>query len=535
MNERKGLLDTLASLSTGALVLRLGLFLFALAALPSFFVALPPFQDLPNHLASVHVVTHAEKYPELVFNGHFKTNGALFAWLTVVGRLAGLTLAAKLFVLLTCAVGAFVLPWAVVVLRGSPRRGAVAALFAWPLVHNWFLAMGMLDYALGVPLSLALLALCHLRLQHEGRAPLWLGLGTAALGALTWYAHGFALLVAYMLVTIELLRHGREGLVRRVVALAPPLLPAAGLVVWSVLAHLFEPKGNMTGHLDLFKVLPAWELLYNVWAEWTWTFTRLEALTLVPTFALAVFAVRYHADDVPFFSKWAGLVLLLAYVFLPYTVTNWFHVNSRFLAYLWLFALLRVPERLPRGVAIFALVAAVVNTGATAFDYVRLDRERREFTAGIPYVPEGSRLLPLIFRSKGASENSRNLLHAWAYYVLAKDTSAPLLFAHSRSFPVMYREPPPDRWNHMVLEGFAPGMPSADVMCGFLRDHALKPDDCDREFKERWAELWTDAVPRFDHVLLWDATDEAKATIPPAYAPVFSQGKLVILARRDPG
>ena len=65
------------------------------------------------------------------------------------------------------------------------------------------------------------------------------------------------------------------------------------------------------------------------------------------------------------------------------------------------------------------------------------------FTAGIDAVPRGARLMPLVFRAKGVSENSRSLLHAWGFYVVAKDTSAPLLFAHSRSFPVMYREAPP--------------------------------------------------------------------------------------------
>lgn len=527
----EGQVDRLAGLSTRALVLRLGLFLFVLTALPTLLVEVPPFQDLPNHLASMHVVSHPEKYPELVFNGHFKTNGALFAWLHVVSKITGLFVAAKLFVILTCAVGSFVLPWAVVTLRDDKRRAILAALFAWPLVHNWFLVMGMLDYALGVPLSIALLALCHRALVKEGPR-VALGVTVAVLGAVTWYAHGFALLVAYMLVFIELLRRGGRGFLAGLKVLALPLLPAALLVVWSVVAHLFEPKGNMTGHLDLFRVLPAWELVYNAWAEWTWTFSKLEALTLVPTIALAIFAYRGRKDDVPFFSRWAGLALLVLYVFVPYTATNWFHVNSRFLAYLWFFALVRVPAKLPRGVVLAALAAGLVNGALTAVDYVRLDRERRAFTAGIPYVPQGSRLLPLIFRAKGVSENSRNLLHAWAYYVIAKDTSAPLLFAHSRSFPVMYREPPPDRWNHMVLEGFAPGMPSAAHMCGFLQDHALKPDDCEKEYQERWAELWTDAVPRFDHVLLWEATPEALATVPPAYVKVFAEGKLVILERR---
>lgn len=523
--------DKLASGPPRVVAARLGLVLFVLSAFPLLLVEVPPYQDLPNHLASIHVVEHADKYPEFVFNGHFKTNGALFAWLHLVGKLTGSFVAAKLFAALTLATAAFVLPWAVCVLTGDARRSVMASLFAWPLVHNWFVSMGMLDYALGVPLSLALLALA--KRQLEGPT-VRRGLGMAVLGAATWYAHGFALLIAYMLVTIELLRHGKAGVVKGLRALVLPLSPAALLVVASVLLHLFEPKGTMNGHVDIFKVLPVWELLYNAWAEWLWAFTRLEFMTLVPTVVLAYFAFRHREDDVPFFSKWAGLVLVVVYLVTPYAATNWFHVNSRFLAYFWFFALLRVPPRLPRGLVALGLVGAVVNAGAMAVDYVRLERDRRDFIAGISAVPEGARLLPLLFRAKGVSENSRSLLHAWGFYVIAKDTSAPLLFAHSRSFPVMYREPPPDRFNHLVLEGFAPGMKSAAHMCAFLHENNLEPDDCRREYRERWDEMWREALPRFDHVLLWEASDDVRASVPAEYRPVLERGKLVVLERRAP-
>jgi hypothetical protein len=540
MNDRESFIDRWASRPTGQLVLVLGTVLFVLAAFPLVLTPIPPMQDLPNHLASIHAVEHPELYPELVFNGHFKTNGALFLWLHVAGRVVGLFVAAKLFAALACAAAAYVIPWALVSLTGDKRKAILGSFFAWPLVHNWFVSMGMLDYALGVAASLALLTLAKQNLEKRTAKTFAL---LVLVGLFGWYAHVFALLVAFLLMAIELVRRGRRGFVEGLVALVPPLLPAAGLVVYSVLAHLLEPKGTMAGNVDIFRALPVWELLYNAWAEWMWAFTRLEAPTLVPTVALVVFAVRGlravsgdapKEEDVPFFSKWAVGVLLVAYALVPYAATNWFHVNSRFLAYLWFGALLRVPTRLPRGLVVLAAVSAVLETAAMSVDYVRLERDRREFTAGIASVPRGARLLPLLFRSKSTSENSRNLLHAWGFYVVEKDTSAPLLFAHSRSFPVMYREPPPDRWNHLVLEGFAPGMQSAAGMCGFLHQNNLRPDDCETEYRERWSEFWKDATPRFDHVLLWEATPEARANVPAAYVPVFEQGKLVVLERRDP-
>ncbi|MBK6460826.1 MAG: hypothetical protein IPF92_07435 [Myxococcales bacterium] len=536
--NRRRMLDALVARSSRSLVLGLGLTLFVLAATPLFFTEVPPMQDLPNHLASIHVVTHPALYPEFVFNGHMKTNGALFAWLHAVGGVTGTFLAAKLFTFLVLAAGAFALPWAVLVLTESKAKAVLGCLFAWPMVHNWFVSMGMLDFALGVPISLAVLALCHVHLgsSRSPRAPRGLtGALIALLGVIGWYAHVFALLVMYLLILVELARRGRAGFVAGLRALALPLCPAATLVVLSVAVHLGEPKGTMSGHVAIFAVLPAWELLYNAWAEWLWGFTKLEALTLLPTAALVIFALRGRKVDVPFFSSWALGVLVAAYIFTPYAATNWFHMNSRFLPYLWFAALVRVPERLPRGVVGLGLVAAVLNTVAMSVDYTRLERDRRAFTAGIDAVPRGARLMPLVFRAKGVSENSRSLLHAWGFYVVAKDTSAPLLFAHSRSFPVMYREAPPDRWNHLVLEGFAPGMRSADGMCAFLHQNNLRPDDCPREYRERWAEFWAEATPRFDHVLMWEATPEARANVPPSYRVSFERAPLVIYERVSGG
>src|SRR5438270_14012542 len=86
---------------------------------------------------------------------------------------------------------------------------------------------------------------------------------------------------------------------------------------------------------------------------------------------------------------------------------------------------------------------ALAYSAGLGVDYVRLDRDRAQFTAGIDAVPAGARLLPLSFATRVTSDNTWSLLHAWGYYVLAKDTSAPLLFADSRSYPITVREPAP--------------------------------------------------------------------------------------------
>jgi hypothetical protein len=394
--------------------------------------------------------------------------------------------------------------------------------------------MGMLDFALSVPLSLLSLLL----LDRQRREWSWGRAGLIAVVAVaTWYAHAFALLVVHLLVALHVLtgdvqRSSERATLRdrvREMRLFIPLFPSTMLVAWSLLAHATEASGAMYGYVNFSTFLPPWEAGYNLWAEWLWGFTKLSISSFVVAIVLAVIAFRKRSERPTFFGPWAFVTLLAMYAFAPYIATNWFHVSSRLIPYLWTFALLRVPAHLDRRLlGLLSLSAALYSVGM-GIDYVRLDRDRAEFTAGMDAVPRGAHLLPLLFSRKLTSENTRSLLHAWAYYVVEKETDAPLLFAHSSSFPVMYREPPPPRFNHLVLESFAPSM-KGPWICDELRTGGVVVD-CEKVWRDAWIDFWRDAEPRYDYVLLWDATPAALALVPTAYTVKFRRDKLVIVGR----
>ncbi len=520
-----------AGLTDNQLALVVSAALFVAFSWPLALTEVPPYQDLPNHLAAVTVIENPQRYPEYVFNGFLKTNAALFAWLYVVGKVTGAKLAARLFALVVLAANALVLPRFVLSLTKSRGRMLVASLFAWPMVHNWFVSMGMLDFALAFPLSLALL----LSLHRQQRKPTVANAGLVVLlGAVTWYAHVFPLLVVHMLVGIDaLLRKTWKERFQAAHAAFLPLAPVTLLVLVSLYQHLSDTVGPMTGFIDHKSLLPPWELAYNMWSEWFWGFSKLTITSLVPCIGLAAIGLWRRKESPTFFSPYALVALGLLYCFLPYIVTNWFHVNSRIIPYIWMAFLVRVPDRLPKqAVAILGLSAVLYSIGMGA-DFVRLEKERKEFTAGINAVPEGARLLPLLFKHKASSDNTRNIMHFWGYYVTDKVTAAPLLFAHSHSFPVMYSSPPPVRFNHLVLEGFAPSMAKAESVCRGMLDGNIVVDDCQAQYRATWSAFWKDAMPRYDHLLVWDVTPDARANIPPEYKPVFEQGRLQIFARDD--
>lgn len=502
--------DAPVALSDGHLALLLSAVLFVLGAWPLVLTDVPPYQDLPNHLAAATVIEHLGEYPEYVFNGFFKTNAALFTWLLVVGKLTGLKLAARLFAAVVIGLNALVLPRCVLHLTQSRARMVVASLFAWPMTHNWFVSMGMLDFALAVPLSLALL----LFLDRQRTAPSAKNVvAIVGLGAATWYAHVFPLLVVHLLVAGDALtKPSWKDRLANLRAMLVPLLPATGLALLSFARHLGDAVAPSST-----KLIAPWEVIYNLWAEWFWGYSSFSVSSLVPCVLLAVLALRElknsGAPQPAFFSRWAlaGLGILLCVV--PYRMTSWFHVSSRFIPFLWIGLLLHLPARLPRAmIAVLGLAAALYSAGM-GFDYVRLDRERAELTAGMGAVPQGAKLLPLVFKHKSAASNTNNLLHLWGYYVVEKRTSAPLLFAHSRSFPLTYAEPPPPRFHWLALEAFA-------------SEHA------DGRSVAEWQRFYDEVTPRYDHLLLWDAPAEASALVPASYERTFARGRLAIYARR---
>jgi hypothetical protein len=503
--------------------------LFLVSAWPLALTEVPPYQDLPNHLAAVTVMQHLNAYPEFVFNGFLKTNSALFAWLLAVGHGVGVNGGARLFALLVLGANALVFPRFVFAMTGSRRRTLVACALLWPMVHNWFVSTGMLDFALAVPLSLELL----LAIVRQRRLPSFRnGALVVGIGALTWYAHVFPLLVVHMLVGVEVLVRGTpKERYANLKAIVPPLLPVTALVLLSLGLQLRERAGVMSGFVDYTKVLPPWELVYNLWAEWFWGFSPLSVTSIVPCVLLFVLAIPRRYESPPFFSPVAVALLAALYVACPYIATNWFHVNSRLIPYLWIAMLLRVPSTLSRKTIALLSVSAVLYSVGMAVDYVRLEKERREFVAGIPAVPEHARLLPLLFRHTGVSDNTRSILHHWGYYVTEKQTSAPLLFAHSRSFPIMYREPPAPRFNHLPLEGFARSAAHSTSLCKRLFDEGLPTADCDALYRLVWRSFWAEAEPLYDHVLTWDATEEARALIPSTYRLLFQRGRLAIYGR----
>jgi hypothetical protein len=516
-----------APLSDARLTAIVTLALFVLGAWPLLLVKVPPLQDLPNHLATARIIAHPELYPEYAFNGFFKSNSLLALWLHLAGG-GDLLWAARVFTAAVIAANAVALP--LYLLHFCGRRGLlVGALFVWPLVHSFSVSMGFLNFAFAFAVSLLLLVLLD---QQRARPTVARGAGIAAVAGVLWYAHPFPLAVAGGLAALDVAaRPGWRARRAGAVALLLPLAPAGLLALVAAQHHMMKAAHTTALAGRAFSYLNPWESIAHLWTDASGAFTWWGSATLVPAVLLPWFAWKQRRSRPPFFSNAAIIVLAAAYFGLPVMLSNWWHLNCRLVPFLWVALALRVPRTLPRPVA-FALVAcALASSAAAALDYVRLDRDRAEFTAGMDAVPARAPLLPLMFKRSKTSTFTASLTHAWGYYSVAKDTSAPpLVFAVERSYPITYREFPPEVLIPPALDRFAEFQGTPAQVCKLV---GRGPDDagCNAAWRELWASFWRKAEPRFSYLLTWAMPDEARPMIPARYRRTFAAGALEIYAQ----
>src|SRR3954454_7534551 len=256
--------------------------------------------------------------------------------------------------------------------------------------------MGFLNLAFAIALALILLAV--LGRQRE-RPPGAGGLGAAALAGVIWYAHLFPLAIVGALVALHAAtRPTWRARITAALTLLVPLAPAAVLSLAAARQHLVKAEHATTMAAGTFSYQNPWEIVAHLWTDVSGALTWWGSMPLVPAVLLVWFAWKQCRAARPFLSSLAMVVLAAAYVGLPVMMSNWWYLNCRLVPFLWAGMLVRLPGALPRSAAVVLAASAVAFSAVTGIDYLRLDRDRAEFTAGIDAVPERATLLPLMFK-----------------------------------------------------------------------------------------------------------------------------------------
>ena len=496
---------------------------------PLLFVRLPPYQDLPDHLATVCVLLSPSRYPEFVSNGWLKANSFLVSLLFLLAKGVGLLAAGHLLPILVVGATAFALPHFVLAFTDR-RRLVVASLFMAPMVHHWWTIMGMLNFALGFALGLMLFVVLARQAERPSRAR---GLAILALSALLWFVHGLVLLFVGLVTVIDVVARARRaegvrGLVRRAAVVLLPLLPMGVVTLGTIFHH------HQFGHVDAVKYQPAIQAVFDLWAHWFLGLSFLSAGGLVNALLLLFFALRAARAPVPMFSVWALVVLAAFYFFLPIQIPGVGYLCERALPFLWAWALVRVPARLPRWTSRLLLASSAAWSIGLAADLFRGAADLDDFIAAAPQVPQGARLLALNFESRGRATNTWCLVHASGMYTVLRAAHPLDLWADSTSMPIMRTHAPTTFVEDPVrIREFQGVAHDPSCYCGALERNGFSDVDCAARWKDTWREFWAEAAPRYDYVLLWGATPELRATVPSEYVLQMSRGYLQLYARPE--
>ena len=387
--------------------------------------------------------------------------------------------------------------------------------------------MGFLNFTFAFALSLILLIVLDRQREQPG---LNRGLGIVALSSAIWYAHPFPLAVVGALVTLHAATRPtwRERLSiqhRASLAVGTGWAPLSG--------DRTAPSGQGREFLGRCRHVQVSQSVGDLQSSMARRLRRphpVGSMTIVPALLLPCFAWAQRRASRPFLSTAAMAVLIVAYVALPDMMSNWNYLNSRLVPFLWVGLALRLPTTLPRPVAVLLAACALSFSAVQGIDYVRLDRDRAEFTAGIEAVPARATLLPLLFNHSKTSYFTASLSHAWGYYMMAKDTAAPLVFGVERSYPITYRDFPPRKLIPPAIDQFAVRYGTPAKVCKAL-SQAPVDAACTAAWRALWAGFWQEATPRFRHLLIWAIPPEARPMIPAVYHRVFAAGELEIYAR----
>ena len=518
-----------------AAVAKAGLVLWLLAVWPLAVVKQLPHEDLPGHVAAAYVTDHLAAYPEYVAAHGLRTNAALLSWLHLAAPGLGYMGAARVFVIAVLAITAFGYAFLFSIV-GGPRRLWTASIFAIPLVQHWFVVMGMLNFSLSFGICLWLLGLLALQRAAWSTAR---GVGIAALCAVAWIAHSFPLLTLGAIAVADLAcarlrdRTAEKAAWRAVASLVP-----AGIMVGLglVLAPAVGGAGAQLAGLGKTEWIGIPQLLWMGLRNYVLGASYWGVASLVPALGLLVVVALRGSRRLQLFSTVAVGALMAGYVFLPsFMFPIWAYFNTRFVPFLWLALLLRVPETLPRKWVALVVVTGVAGTVGNGLALLRMDADVAEFRSGLPFVQRGARLLPLLFSVKSPGDNIEPVLHAWGHYAIERETSADLLWASRGVDAVQYRALPPPRFHHDVIQNLPRAMASAEHWCEtLLREASTLPDDCNRAWSGAWNSYLADAEKRYTQVLVWDAPAPALALIARHFPVVHQQGRLVIGKRTDP-
>ena len=372
--------------------------LVLVAMIPLVYPAVPPLVDLPGHMGRYRIELDLAQSPELqrYFRFQWQGIGNLGVDLAVwpLAKLVGLEPAVKVIVMAIPAltVGGFL--W---VAREVHHRLPPTAFFALPLVYSFPFLFGFVNFALGMALAMCAFGL-WLRLGRTNRGALRTAL-FVPISIVIFFTHAFAWgTLGLLCFSAEAVRQHDKGLNwwRAGFAAAYRASVMSLPVIFMLLWRGEEARQLTFGWFDWIK---KWEWIYSVLRD-RWKIYDIASVSVLGiVLAFAFFHRRLEFSRNLAFS---ALVLLAAFLILPWTVFGSAYADMRLMPFIVALALLAIRFRgqtdlpLARGLAIAAVcLYAIRIVGSTASLAIAADEQEAKLEA-LNHIPRGAAMVTFV-------------------------------------------------------------------------------------------------------------------------------------------
>lgn len=410
------------------------LFLFPIWWLPYL-----PLNDLPNHMASMHLLakydagiqTYVVPNPEV-----FVPNSSVFVLMRFLTPFTGVDFAARL--ILSIYIIALPISLAYFLKKFSPGAEPLS-LVAFPFMYNWIFMMGFLNNALAFPLFLFAAGFWFsLRGRNDASfvnlAIFWL------LSILLFFTHISAFLpLAALAFFMRATGKDRDMLLFDAICLLPGILLTLFFAFQSVPSDMNHIVwGYFLRKLSYFITMlpnPALMLIFSI--------------VLACYFAISSLSgqIRIKTDSKPNSLFLLAAILFAVYFFLPENLPTWQFAGARLVPFVLFFAFASFAATLasssPRLTNEFAAAFAIVAIASFLFSFASMNEDSALLSQNAriaSFLGQNSSIFPVGdgFAKAGAAATSP-LFHSWGYFVIQKDVFSPYLFSESYT-PVKYSD-----------------------------------------------------------------------------------------------
>jgi hypothetical protein len=374
-----------------------------LVSLPFWVSNIPPFMDLPGHMARYHIMRDLPTSPELqrYYEFEWHVMGNLGVDLLVYGLrdILDVERATWAMSLLTALLTALAIPLLSQTVHGKIQPTALMAL---PFVYAHYFHWGFLNYALSVALALLALAAWIKTANRSGiLRPLLFALTSCGI----WLCHSmgwglFAVCVGMFELQRAVKQHGLKNL---------SVIPQTALRVWPaavpLLLMLIWRSASVTSG--------------TVWEEQAVSFKLRGIITVlrdhnmaldVGTVIVLVFALfwmlREKYATAAASLMWPAIGLGLTYIFMPAVVMTSAFADKRIAHVFFIVLLLSIRwEKKNTNHALFLasffLLLFCLRMGITTFAWHEADRQTDRNLAALNKVPSGSPILVYMYNFCG--------------------------------------------------------------------------------------------------------------------------------------